>query len=132
MSIKIIITLLAILIAGSACRQSGPMPAATAVATDLQPTPESAPPQSFTIEFVDSMGNQEQVAVPPVAFPLGETQPNIAFEGDSFTGHVHMSSFRVPLAALTAVDLTHITEIALIFDQTPSGTLFWADLELVK
>jgi hypothetical protein len=98
----------------------------------LSPLNQPDEPQSFTIEFVDSMGNREQVTAPPVVFPLGETQPAMFFDGDAFIGHVHMSSLRIPLASFTAVDLTHITEIALIFDQTSSGTLFLADLELVK
>ena len=67
-----------------------------------------------------------------MATPETIPAPNIAFEGGSFTGHVHMSSLRIPLAALTVVDLANITEIALVFDQTPSGTLFLSDLELVK
>jgi len=98
----------------------------------LSPLNQPGEPQSFTIEFVDSAGNREQVVVPSVAFPIGETKPNEHFEGDFFTGNVYMSSLRIPLASLTAVDLANITEIALVFDQTPSGTLFLADLELVK
>jgi len=98
----------------------------------LSPLNQPGDPQSFTIEFVDSTGNREQVVVLPVDFPVGETTPNDHFEGGFFTGHVHMSSLRIPLAELTAVDLANITEIALVFDQTPSGTLFLADLELVK
>jgi len=140
-----------------ACRQSDPVPTVTreveqvtavpeahkdltaytaiqlrAALDPLSPLNQPDEPQSFTIEFVDSTGNREQVTAPPALFPLGETQPAMFFEGDAFIGNVHMSNLRIPLASLTAVDLTHITEIALIFDQTPSGTLFWADLELVK
>ena len=98
----------------------------------LSPLNTPDEPQSFTIEFADSSGNREQVPVFPIDFPVGETTPNDYFEGESFTGHVYMSSLRIPLGELTAVDLTHITEIALIFDQTPTGTLFLADLELIK
>ncbi len=89
----------------------------------------------YTFDFLRQLADsseQAEVAAPPVVFPLGETQPAMFFDGDAFIGNVHMSSLRIPLASLTAVDLTQITEIALIFDQTPSGTLFWADLELVK
>lgn len=98
----------------------------------LSPLNQPDDPQSFTIEFVDSTGSREQVVVPSIPFPIGETKPNDFFEGDYFTGNVHMSSLRIPLAALTAVDLAHITEIALVFDQTPTGALFLADLELIK
>jgi hypothetical protein len=38
---------------------------------------------------------------------------------------------RIPLAEFATVDLTHITEIALVFDQSDTGSLFLADLELV-
>ena len=39
---------------------------------------------------------------------------------------------RVPLRAFQGVDLTAITEIALLFDQTPTGTLFLGDLAVER
>ena len=43
-----------------------------------------------------------------------------------------MSVVHIPLTVFTAVDLANLTEVALIFDQIPSGALFVADLEFIK
>jgi hypothetical protein len=89
-------------------------------------------PQSFTVELVDANGQHAHVHVPDVAYPAGVRQPNDFFEGDSFTGHVHMSTLRIPLEQFSGVDLANIVEIVLRFDQTESGALFVADLLLVQ
>jgi TPR repeat protein len=39
---------------------------------------------------------------------------------------------RVPISAFTGVNLASVAEVALIFDQTASGSLFLADVELVR
>jgi tetratricopeptide (TPR) repeat protein len=39
---------------------------------------------------------------------------------------------RVPISAFSGVNLASIAEVALVFDQTASGTLFVADVELVR
>ena len=93
--------------------------------------PQDAP-QSLTVSLVDADGNQAQATMPPLPYPVGERQPNDFFEGGYFTGQVHMRQVRIPLAAFAAVDLTQITEIALLFDQSDTGSLFLADLELVS
>ncbi len=103
--------------------------------TALDPLSElnpAAQPQSFTIELVDSTGNRAQVVTPPIDFPVGENQPNDYFEGGFYSGHVHMSTLRIPLNEFDGIDLATVTEMVLIFDQTPGGTLFVADLDLVK
>ena len=97
--------------------------------SELNPAAQS---QSFTIELVDSTGSRAQVVTPPIDFPVGENQPNDFFEGGYYSGHIHMSTVRIPLNEFDGIDLTNVTEIALIFDQTASGTLFVADLVLVK
>ena len=89
-------------------------------------------PQSLTLELVDGDGNMAQATTPSLDFPIGQRQPNEYFEGDSFSGHVYMNSVRIPLTEFGGIDLTNITEIALLFDQTSSGTLFIADLSLIK
>ena len=89
-------------------------------------------PQSFTVALVDAAGNQAQVVVPPLPYPIGERQPNDFFDGGSFSGQVHMHQVRLPLAEFADVDLTQISEIALMFDQSDTGALFLADLELVS
>ena len=55
-----------------------------------------------------------------------------ATETGFFTGRVPLTTIRLPLAGFAGVDLSDIAEIALIFDQTPSGTIFLADLEWVR
>ena len=93
---------------------------------------EEGEPQSFTIELLDDSGQSYRVVVPNLEFPEGVRQPNDFFEGDYFTGQVHMRTVRIPLEEFEGVDLANITEIALLFDQTERGTLFVADLELVR
>ncbi|MGD8586647.1 MAG: hypothetical protein PVJ75_14950, partial [Chloroflexota bacterium] len=88
-------------------------------------------PQSLTVELVDSSGKSARVISPPIEFPIGQRQSLEQFEGDFFSGHVYLNSVRIPLAEFEDVDLMHITEIALVLDQTPSGTLFIADLAFV-
>ena len=43
-----------------------------------------------------------------------------------------MPTLRVPIEEFAGIDLSSITEIALLFDQTETGTLFIADLALVQ
>jgi hypothetical protein len=88
--------------------------------------------QSFTLELVDRDGVRLQIEVPSVGFPVGLPLQNEFFEGGSFSGHVHMNMLRFPLAEISGIDLEHIVELALLFDQTPEGALFVADLEFVR
>ncbi len=97
--------------------------------SELNPAGE---PQAFSIELVDSSGNRAAVMLSPIAFPIGEIQANDFFDGGFFSGNVHMNSHRIALTEFSDVNLENVTEIALIFDQTESGTLFVADLVLVK
>ena len=54
------------------------------------------------------------------------------FKGGLFTGRVPMTSIRVPLQDLKGVDLRNIRELALVFDQTPSGSRSINDVEFVR
>lgn len=100
--------------------------------SDLNRQPEA---QSFTLAITDATGASAQVVVPPetpaLAYPQGLREENEFFEGGSFSGPVQLSTLRVPLSAFEGVDLSQVTEIALLLNQTPSGSLFLADLELV-
>jgi len=87
---------------------------------------------SFSIELADGDGRRAEVSGLELAFPPGARQPNDHFEGDLFTGHVVMRHVQIPLEAFEDIDLVNISEIALLFDQAPTGALFIADLELVK
>jgi len=92
--------------------------------------------QSFTIQLVDKQGNtasvHTQVDEPALRFPEGFIEKNDSFEGGWFTGRVPLTSIRIPLSNFSGVNLTEIGEIILMFDQTPSGSLFISDLELVR
>lgn len=103
--------------------------------TALDPLSELNPagePQAFSLEVVDNAGNRAQAVVSRIDFPAGKNQANDFFDGGFFTGHVHMSSYRIPLTEFDDIDLGNISEIAILFDQTESGTLFIADLTIIK
>ena len=67
---------------------------------------------------------------PALRFPQGEVVVDATF-GDIFTGRLPLTTLRMPVSALQGVDRTDIREIALLFDQAPSRSLFLADLEWV-
>ena len=87
---------------------------------------------SFSVELVDGDGRRAEVSGLNLAYPPGVRQPNDYFEGGSFTGHVTMRPVHIPLKEFASIDLANIAEIALLFDQSPSGAVFVGDLELVK
>jgi len=43
-----------------------------------------------------------------------------------------LTTIRLPLDGFAGVDLSDVTEIAILFDQTTSGYLFLGDLELIR
>lgn len=92
-------------------------------------------PQSFSLRLTDRAGNTATVPTridePALVFPAGVVQDD-SFFGSLFTSPVPMTSIRWALSEFAGVDLTEISEVALIFDQTPSGTLFINDLEWVR
>ena len=102
----------------------------------LSPLNKAGTPQVFTIQLVDSQGNSASVDTragePALQFPLGVIEENDTFEGGWFTGRIPLTSIRLLLSDFTGVDLTSIREIVLLFDQTPSGSLFMSDLEIVR
>ena len=92
--------------------------------------------QSFSVRLTDSSGAtaivQTQPTEPALLFPLGNVEEDDIFEGGMFTGRVPMTTVRLLLGDFAGVDVTQISEVALLFDQTPSGSLFMGDIELVK
>jgi dienelactone hydrolase len=92
--------------------------------------------QAFTIQLVDKQGNtasvQTRAAEPALRYPDGNKEKNDTFDGGLFTGRVPLTSIRAPLGDFPKVNLAEIREIVLLFDQTPSGSLFISDLELVR
>jgi hypothetical protein len=89
-------------------------------------------PQSFSIELVDASNQRAQVVVSDIEYPAGARRFDEFWQQDIYTGHVHMATVRIPLEDFTGVDLANTAEIALLFDQSPGGALFLADLALLK
>jgi len=102
----------------------------------LSPLNEAGVTQVFTIQMVDQEGNTSSVSTrpdePALGFPIGYDEENDSFEGGMFTGRVPLTSIRMQLDDFAGVDLSQIREIVLVFDQTPVGSLFLSDLELVR
>jgi hypothetical protein len=102
----------------------------------LSPLNKAGAPQVITIQLVDQEGNISTVHTradePALQFPLGVIEENDTFEGGWFTGRVPLTSIRLLLSDFTGVNLAEIREIVLSFDQTPSGSLFMSDLELLR
>ena len=100
-------------------------------------SPLNAPgrPQAFTLQLTDRAGNRTAVPTrpdePALEFPAGLVEED-EFSGEFFTGLVPMTTIRWTLREFDGVDLTDIGEIALLLDQTPSGSLFLADLEWAR
>ncbi len=92
--------------------------------------------QAFSVQLTDRTGAAATVTTrptePALLFPLGNVEEDDIFEGGFFTGRIPMTTVRLLLGDFTGVDLTQISEVALLFDQTPSGSLFVGDIELVK
>jgi hypothetical protein len=92
--------------------------------------------QSFSVQLTDSTGATATVQTrpnePALVFPPGNTEEDDIFEGGLFSGRVPMTTVRLLLSDFNGVDLTQIREVALLFDQTPTGSLFMGDIEMVK
>ena len=93
-------------------------------------------PQAFTVRLTDGRGKQARVPTRPdePAWVPARLVRDALAEGETifFTGLVPLTTIRLALSDFTGVDLTDIREIALVFDRTPSGTLFMGDLEWVR
>ncbi len=92
--------------------------------------------QSFSIQLTDGAGKTATLRTrpdePALVFPAGYTEEDSFFEGGLFSGRVPMTTIRAPLGDFSGVDLQDIRELALVFDQTPSGSLFISDVELAR
>lgn len=100
------------------------------------PLNAAASPQAFSVQLTDRAGNRAAVQTradePALRFPPGVMQQDDVVATGFFTGRVPLTTIRMPLSAFAGVDLSAIAEIALVFDQTPGGTLFVADIEWVR
>ena len=68
---------------------------------------------------------------PALAFPAGVARED-EFFGQVFSSLVPLTTIRLPLDGFAGVDLSDVTEIAILFDRTASGNLFLGDLELIR
>ncbi len=97
---------------------------------------ESGAFQGFSIRLTDAAGDSASLSTrsdePALRFPEGERQEDSLFKGGLFTGRVPMTSIRIPLQDFKGVDLSAVTELALVFDQTSSGSIFINDVEFVR
>ena len=93
-------------------------------------------PQAFSVQVTDRAGNRATVQTrpgePALGFPPGTMQDDPNMPTGFFTGIVPLTTIRLALGDFAGVDLANIEEIALLFDQTPSGALFVGDLEWVR
>lgn len=100
------------------------------------PLNQAGQPQAFSVQLTDRAGNRAAVPTrpdePALGFPPGVMQGVSATETGFYTGSLPLTTIRLPLAGFAGIDLSDIAEIALLFDQTPSGALFVADLEWVR
>lgn len=92
-------------------------------------------PQGFSVQLTDRSGQRSSVTTrptePALHFPAGYVEGDPIFAGGLFTGRAPMTTIRLQLRDFMGVDLGAISEIALVFDQTATGSLFMGDLELV-
>lgn len=98
----------------------------------LSPLNETGAPQAFSVQLTDRAGGTAVVSTranePALVFPPGEVEEDSFSAGDLFTGRAPMTTIRWQLSDFAGVDLSQIVEIALLFDQTESGSLFMGDV----
>ena len=92
--------------------------------------------QAFTVLLTDGTGKTAAVHTrpdePALQFPVGEIETDQVFEGGLFSGRVPLTTIRLPMQDFKGVDMSNIREMALVFDQTPGGSLFMGDLEVLR
>lgn len=92
--------------------------------------------QAFSVRLTDGAGASATVLTrpdePALVYPPGVLEEDDDFAGGLFNGLAPMTTVRLLLDDFAGVDLGDIREIAFIFDQTPAGSLFMGDLELVQ
>ncbi len=93
-------------------------------------------PQSFSVRLTDAHGATATVVIgpdePALQYMTGEFREDEMFPPGLLDAIVHMTTVRVPLVSFAGVDLSDVDEVALVFDQTASGTLFVADVEVAR
>jgi hypothetical protein len=102
----------------------------------LSPLNEPGLPQAFTLRLTDGSGAVIHLPVsadePALQFPPGVVAEDPFFAAGLFTGRIPLTAIRLPLAGVTGIDWTDIREVALVMDQTASGSLFLGDIEFLS
>ena len=93
-------------------------------------------PQAISVQLTDRADKRATVKTrpgePALGFPPGMMQDDPSMATGYFTGIVPLTTIRLALSDFAGVDLANVGEIALLFDQRPSGSLFVGDLEWVR
>ncbi|MFN8499671.1 MAG: hypothetical protein U0641_17600 [Anaerolineae bacterium] len=101
----------------------------------LSPLNAKGSPQALSVRISDWNGKTATASTrpnePALGFPVGEVRDDSTF-GKMFTGRAPMTTIRIPMSSFSGVDLSQVREVALVFDKTPSGSLFLGDVELVS
>ena len=101
----------------------------------LSPLNTQGAPQAFSVVLTDRAGKtatlRTRLTDPALQYPVGQAEKDATF-GELWIGRVPLTTIRLPLRGISGVNLADIAEIALVFDQTPSGRLFFGDLEAVR
>lgn len=97
--------------------------------------------QDASLVLADAEGNRDDVDLgnhsdalfyPPGSNPDSDV-PSVYFVGPADdNAKVTLNQVRVPLEAFEDVDTTRVSEISLVFDETPSGSVQLTDLMLVE
>ena len=92
--------------------------------------------QAFTVQLTDGAGKTAAVHTrpdePALQFPIGKVETDLGVEGGLFSGRVPLTIVRLPVQDFAGVNLSDIREMALVFDQTPTGSIFIGDVEAVR
>jgi dienelactone hydrolase len=92
--------------------------------------------QTFGLELADAAGGRALVTLEPetpaLRYPPGVIGEDVFFEVPTFSGHVIMTTVRVPLTVFAGVDLARVAQLSLLFDRTDGGAIFLADVEFVR
>jgi dienelactone hydrolase len=101
----------------------------------LSPLNATAAPHTLSVQLTDGSGNtavlHTRPGEPALQFPNGNTFEDDTF-GAVFTGLAPLTTIRFPLRDFGGVNLMDIVEVAVLFDGSPTGALFLADIELVR
>ncbi len=101
----------------------------------LSPLNQAGKAQGLSVQLTDGAGNTATLPTrpdePALQFPDGNTLDDSMF-GPIFIGLAPLITLRFPMQDFKGVNLMDITEVAVLFDGAPTGTLFLGDVELVR